>query len=475
MLNNNFCPSCFEQFADDSGICKKCGFNINTYHQKESALPLYTKLNERYIVGKVLGQGGFGITYKAYDTFQNQIVAIKEYMPSDYSERKGKTVHPLTGDGKAERIFEHGKSSYIAEIKTLFRFSNVDGIVKIYANFQENNTAYLVMEYLQGCSLRSYAKMHGGNLLPAKAGKIIYDVAAALTKVHESNILHRDISPENIFLVNNGNTVKLIDFGAARHYIENSEEERSVLLKPGFAPPEQYSRTGNQGPWTDVYALAATMYYIVSGQNAPDSISRMQNDTLKPLNTVVPSISSAMANVVSKAMELDCKLRTQNCTEFMNGLAASGWLYVKDTRPDSYFHPPVNPPTDPSVIPPGAYPIPQQTKHGIVCKVDCVFGDKKGNFIEFKPGQQIVVGRNLNGVKYCDLEVSLQNYISKRHCMVEFDLKSKQFVITDLSANGTFTQKGRRLKKYVKEYFPIGSILCLATENVIIQFNAFYR
>lgn len=461
MLNNSYCPSCFEKFTDDSGLCKRCGFNLNTYQQKESALPLYTKLNERYIVGKVLGQGGFGITYKAYDTFQNQIVAIKEYMPSDYSERKGKTVYPLTGNGKAERIFEHGKSSYIAEVKTLFGFANVDGIVKVFANFQENNTAYLVMEYLQGYSLRSYVKKQGGKLIPSQAGRIVCDVADALSKVHESHFLHRDVSPENIFLINGGNTVKLIDFGAARHYIENSEEEKSVLLKPGFAPPEQYSRTGNQGPWTDVYALAATLYYIVSGQNAPDSISRMQNDTLQPLNLIVPGVTSDMAKVVSKAMELDYKSRTQNCEAFIKELTSSGWLNASTSGAGSI-----------GVSGQSGYP---NTLHGIVCKVDCVFGDKIGNSKEFKPGQQIVVGRNLNGQKYCDLEASSQNFISKKHCIIEFDQKSKRFLVTDLSANGCFTSKGRRLIKYAKEMFPIGTIICLATENVIIRLNAFYR
>ena len=302
MDNNTFCPNCFKSLPVNTTVCGYCGFNLTSYQPKPSALPLYTVLNSQYIIGKVLGQGGFGITYKAYDTFKQQIVAIKEYMPSDYSERRGKTVYPLADNSKANKIFEHGKNSYIAEIKTLYQFESVPGIVKIFSHFQENNTAYLVMEFLDGYSLRSYVKAKGGKISVAEATRCILDVAKSLSVVHKAHISHRDISPENIFLSNDGHDVKLLDFGSARHYIENSEEELSVLLKPGFAPPEQYSRTGNQGPWTDIYALAATLYYIVSGSNVPDSISRMQSDTLQPLNLLVPQVSKAMAGALVRAM-----------------------------------------------------------------------------------------------------------------------------------------------------------------------------
>ena len=165
--------------------------------------------------------------------------------------------------------------------------------------------------------MRSYVKAKGGKISVAEATRCILDVAKSLSVVHKAHILHRDISPENIFLSNDGHDVKLLDFGSARHYIENSEEELSVLLKPGFAPPEQYSRTGNQGPWTDIYALAATLYYIVSGSNVPDSISRMQSDTLQPLNLLVPQVSKAMAGALVRAMEVDCKKRTQSCEQFI--------------------------------------------------------------------------------------------------------------------------------------------------------------
>lgn len=456
MENYNICPNCFKHLNTGTGICNSCGFNLNNYKQKETTLPLFTNLNNgQYTLGIVLGQGGFGITYKAYDNFKNQIVAIKEYMPSEYSQRNGKTIYPITNSGKAEKIFEHGKSSYIEEIKTLYRFANVDGIVTIYSNFQENNTAYLVMEYIDGISLRGYMKKWGGKIPPQKAGSIICNVAESLRIVHNANTLHRDISPENILITNNGNSIKLIDFGAARHYIENSNMELSVLLKPGFAPPEQYSRTGNQSTWTDIYALASTLYYVVSGTYPPDSISRMRTDTLKPLKSLVPQITPKMSEVVSKAMMLDTKQRTQNCTQFINDLRSSGWAGN-------------------AMVPPNPI-LPHKTQHGYLCRISCVSGDKIGHYIQFFPNQSVVLGRNVDNLKYCDLEVSSEKFISKKHCVVEFDPKSNCFLVTDISQNGTFTNRGARLVKNYKQPISNGSILFLAKEEIIIQLNAFYK
>ena len=176
---SNVCPNCFEQLLPGATMCSKCTFDKGKYTHNSTALPLYTMLNDQYLIGRVLGQGGFGITYKALDTLDNKIVAVKEYMPSEYSERVGKNVSPLKDDAKAMRVFEHGKSSYIDEIRTLHQFKNLDGIVKIYTHFQENNTAYLVMEYLDGRNLKSFVKNKGGSISSKLAGRIIIKAAAA--------------------------------------------------------------------------------------------------------------------------------------------------------------------------------------------------------------------------------------------------------------------------------------------------------
>lgn len=460
-LKRNICPNCFKNIKAGSLSCPYCSFDIQGYKVKTDVLPPFTMLNDQYLIGRVLGQGGFGITYKAMDTFDSnhRIVAVKEYMPSDYATRQGVAVKPLDSS-KAITIFEHGKKSYIDEIKTLYQFRNNPVIVNIIMHFQENNTAYLVMEYLDGCSLKQCVKKHGDKLDPSVARSYIYDVAKALDKVHAAGVLHRDISPENIFLINNEKEVKLIDFGAARSYIENSDSEKSVLLKPGFAPPEQYSRKGNQGPWTDVYALAATLYYIVSGKYVPDSMSRMQNDTCEPLCNIVPGVSEAMSNAVKSAMEIDYSKRTQNCQQFMDDLDKTGWTTVRNVS--------ITPEKPADIINVSPQPVVPKSKKRLICTVTCVSGNRVGTAINFYPGARIAVGRMK---EICNFIVSDDKVLSKCHCYVEYDINRNCFYVTDVSTNGTYDQRGRRLIKNVREAFPPNSIVYLAREDIIIQFT----
>lgn len=461
---SNVCPNCFEQLLPGATMCSKCTFDKGKYTHNSTALPLYTMLNDQYLIGRVLGQGGFGITYKALDTLDNKIVAVKEYMPSEYSERVGKNVSPLKDDAKAMRVFEHGKSSYIDEIRTLHQFKNSDGIVKIYTHFQENNTAYLVMEYLDGRNLKSFVKNKGGSISSKLAGGIIIKAAAALEKVHSANVLHRDISPENIFIMRNDVDVKLIDFGAARRNVEDSDQEKSVLLKPGFAPPEQYSKKGNQGTWTDVYALAASLYYLVSGVIPTDSMSRMQHDDVKSLDKICSDVNPAMATAVTHAMEIDYTKRTRTCTEFIKELRQTGWDDSTKIGPAPIFisKPPVQPPPPP--------PPPQRRQ--IICNVKCVSGMFNGRQANFYPGNRITVGR----LSECNALVpSNEMIISKQHCIIEYNPQVNAFYVTDISTNGTFTQNGKRLQRNRREQVAPGSILYLSREYIIIQLNTFFN
>lgn len=448
---NNVCPNCFKRLPPGTTMCQSCTFDKAKYTQNAVALPLYTIINDQYLIGRVLGQGGFGITYKALDTLDNKIVAIKEYMPSEYSERMGVTVHPISDNSKASRVFEHGKASYIDEIKTLHKFKHLDGIVKIYNHFQENNTAYMVMEFLDGKNLKSYVKDSGGSIGVEKAADFIIKAATALEKVHSANVLHRDISPENIFIMRNGVDVKLIDFGAARRNVENSNQEKSVLLKPGFAPPEQYSKNGYQGTWTDVYALAASLYYLVSGVVPKDSMSRMQYDDIKPLNQICRDVTPAMAAAVSHAMEIDYTKRTPNCNAFITELKNGGWN--KQTQHVTGF--PQTPPL-----------------YKMICNVKCVSGMFTGRSASFYPGHCITVGRLSESNA---LVPSNEMIISKQHCIIEYDTQANTFYVTDISTNGTFTQNGRRLKRNARESIAPGSILYLSREYIIIQLNIFFN
>ncbi|MBQ6381284.1 MAG: protein kinase [Clostridia bacterium] len=464
----DFCPNCFEKTSPGINICPKCGYDTSQ-KQKEGRLPFGTMLNDQFVIGCSIGQGGFGITYKAYDTFNDRIVAVKEYMPSEYAHREKLSIVPNEEPTRAKRIFENGKTNYIAEIKTLYKFRDERNIVEIIQHFTENNTVYLIMEFLDGHNLKAAMSQKGGRIDIAKARDIIYDIAKILEKVHKEGILHRDISPENIFIVNKKNVeeVKLIDFGAAKSYVETAEKDNSVFLKPGFAPPEQYSSKGNQGPWTDVYALAATLYYIVSGISVQDAKKRMENDMVKPLCEVVGNVSINMSKAVEKAMQLDYKYRTQNCTEFLNDLDRAGWTMiggdprVKKPPVSKPTTKPLSPPTPPK---PSVTPARPPYQSNLVCNV-VAKNSQINQSITFQPGNTIVIGRFSND---CNFVPYNDTHISRRHCYITYNMDTNLFYVTDVSSNGTFRMSGQQLVKNQKEVFRPGESFFLAQYNNII-------
>ena len=215
-----------------------------------------TMLAGRYNIEKVIGAGGFGTTYKAYDKNEKRLCAIKEFMPKGIVIRldDGKTIVPVSSS--KNQLFEHGKDRFLEEAEILQRLNKVRAVVSVYDFFQENGTCYFVMEFLEGVTLGSLTKQKGGKLPYNIVANVVEKVGKALIQVHNYNIFHRDISPDNIFVTTQGE-IKLIDFGNAKNLIRNDGENLSVVLKPGFAPPEQYSSSGKQGTFTDVYSLAS--------------------------------------------------------------------------------------------------------------------------------------------------------------------------------------------------------------------------
>ena len=273
-------------------ICPHCGLNENDLG---GASPAFIKpgyvLNDRYIVGIALGQGGFGITYIGFDKVFGQRVAIKEYYPSDIAQRVpgDRTVMPFTN---SDSNFEHGKQKFIDEARILGRFSGYHGIVEVKDCFNANGTAYMVMQYLDGTDMKGYLNKRGGHLGEKESISILTPVIEALKEVHKAGVIHRDISPDNIFMTSDGQ-VKLIDFGAAKQAV-GGQKSLSVTLKPGYAPEEQYRTRGNQGPWTDVYALTATLYKMLTGNTPPDSLDRAINDELVIPNYLSPNVQFAL-------------------------------------------------------------------------------------------------------------------------------------------------------------------------------------
>lgn len=261
--------------------CGSCGFSEDDYQPKPYQLPPETLLKQRYLVASVLGEGGFGITYAGWDLILDKAIAIKEYYPVGLVGRDASVsfcAHP--GDGQARNWYFAGRERFLREARILAMLSGVHGIVPIRDFFEENETAYIIMDFIHGESLRDYARRNGGRLTPATLFPLLRPVLDALILVHQSGILHRDISPDNILIDRNG-SVWLIDFGAAEELRPDDEQfSRAVILRKGYTPLEQYHSHGQQGPWSDVYALSATIYDLLCGQPPIEASQRLGKDIL---------------------------------------------------------------------------------------------------------------------------------------------------------------------------------------------------
>ena len=312
---NNLCMGCMRP-RGVSEQCPVCGWVDGTQPDSPLYLPPRTELNNRYVIGRVLGHGGFGITYLAWDQELYLKVAIKEYFPEGLGTRAHNEKTVSVYSGHYGQDFEYGLEKFLVEARTLARFQNNPNIVSIFNYFKENGTAYLVMEYVEGISLKQYLQIKKDGRIPLdEALTYIMPVADALIIVHAAGMLHRDISPDNIYITSDYH-VKLLDFGASRKAVSEVNKSLSVLLKPGYAPIEQYSSRGVQGQWTDVYALAATLYRLLSGQTPPESIDRMQGLELEDLTTIGIDLPEGVEAVLRKALAIQPLDRYQSIEEF---------------------------------------------------------------------------------------------------------------------------------------------------------------
>ena len=302
--------------APVDGKCPVCGHDVNIENAPHQ-LPVNTILNGRYIIGRVLGAGGFGITYIGYDLKLDGKVAVKEYYPSGAANRSSSlTVFPTT-EVKGNP-FEIGKTRFLKEARTLSEFVGEGNIVALRDYFEEYGTAYIVMEYLEGEDLSHYAKAHGKFELD-EALDLLEPAMLALDKIHKKGLIHRDISPSNIMVLTDGR-VKVLDFGSARLQNASGELSLSVMLKPGYAPMEQYSTHGEQGSWTDVYAMSATIYKLITGKTPPASTDRLMEDTLEPPSKLGAKLTPAQERALLRGLALRPANRTQTMAELAEGL-----------------------------------------------------------------------------------------------------------------------------------------------------------
>ena len=266
-------------------------------------LPEGTVLGRRYEILEVLGQGGFGITYRGYDKTLNVPVAVKEYYPSGTASRYvTQSLDVQTGGAQNRKRFEEGKVKFLEEARILARYQDDQNVVTVRDFFEENQTAYIIMQYLQGESLREYIEKHGPLSFDEAYG-MLRPVMESLERMHQEGLIHRDISPSNLIRIKSG-LVKLIDFGTAREISSEGEKSLSVMLKPGFAPPEQYHSRAPQGPWTDVYAMCASIYKLITGRTPENSLDRLMGDRLLPPSACGAQITGAQEEVLRQGMAL---------------------------------------------------------------------------------------------------------------------------------------------------------------------------
>lgn len=290
-----------------------------------------TRLIGRYTIEGVLGQGGFGITYLGIDELHEKKVAIKEFFPQGIVTRNIEYQDTVTVTFVGEKDnYEKGKERFLKEARTMAKFSKDEGIVKALDFFEINNTAYIVMEYLEGITLKQYLR-ENQRIAPEDLIELLVPLIESLDEIHSQGMIHRDISPDNIMVLPDGR-IKLMDFGAARDYTEFGEKSLSIVLKPGYAPPEQYQTHGIQGPWTDIYALCATMYKCITGENPPDAIERVMDDHLKKISAFGISVLPQIEEAIIKGMSVAANDRYQNVGDFCEDLYGG---YEENSEPEA--------------------------------------------------------------------------------------------------------------------------------------------
>lgn len=307
------CEKCGRPIADTAAACPYCGYSQAA--ELPNALQPGWEIAGRYRIESVIGLGGFGITYCAYDQKLACTVALKEYFPSGVANRIPGSKEVILYAGKRTEEFRQGYARFLNEARNMIQFQSVPNVVQVREYFEENGTAYIVMEYLRGHTLKT--EIERAPLTWERAVTIGAVICGALTALHRKGIVHRDVSPDNIFLCDDGR-IKLIDFGAAR--VSMQQTPLTVVFKDCFTPPEQYSRSAHQGPQTDIYALGATLYTAMLGKKPESALNRWPTDHLKAPHTLKPEIPEPVSNAVMQALALEPELRFSSAEEFSRAL-----------------------------------------------------------------------------------------------------------------------------------------------------------
>lgn len=311
------CYSCFNKYGDEFDVCPYCG----TIKHNDPSEPVYLKpgtiLSNRYLIGYDVNAGGFGIVYRAWDTKLETIVAIKEFFANRLMTRAAGETEVIVNK-KAYQEFEYRKKRFLAEARTMAKFGKHRNIPNVFESFEENGTAYIVMELLSGQALNEYLQENGNVVDHDFAVHIATEVGKALISMHEMGIVHRDVAPDNIFICEDAR-VLLLDLGAAK-LADDTDTVIDIILKPGYSPVEQYDNTASIGNWTDIYALGATLYVMLTGIKPEESTNRKIFDTLTPPHDIDPEIPENLSNAILKAMAIDRHMRFKTVQDFLKAI-----------------------------------------------------------------------------------------------------------------------------------------------------------
>lgn len=321
------CYHCMSQISNDkASTCPVCGKSLAPEEQKPRFLKPGTVLAGKFIVGYHLGSGGFGNTYIGWDQILQRKVAIKEFYPEQYCGRGQDGLTVVVTDERLISRYQRGLQQFLVEARNVAALHDVQGVVEISNFFEENGTGYIIMEYLEGMDVKTILQKSGNKKDYEWSRRVILTVLYTLKEVHKRGVLHRDIAPDNIFVTKEG-IVKLIDFGAAKN-VTVMDSSKDVWLKSGYAPIEQYRNTFEQGPYTDLYAVAALFYRMLTGQKPVPAIDRLEKDPLVPLSDMGISIPQQAEMAIMVCLNIMPEYRLQSAEEFMEALDGKFFIPV---------------------------------------------------------------------------------------------------------------------------------------------------
>ena len=310
------CFNCMNDLSQAAGSkCPVCGFDNADYRQPDHILPGGTLLHDRYYIGRMLGKGGFGITYIGYDMTLCTTVCIKEYFPSGGAMRNTRHSHLVSWEGSEHSaFFKDRREMFVNEARKAARVRDLQSIVSVWDVFDENDTAYIVMQYIKGRTLMEYLRSRQTVLSFQECMSILRPIITDLIQVHKNGLIHRDISPDNIMLKDDGKPI-LLDLGSAKDITLGTDQSSTLVVKHGFSPPEQYTVSERIGTWTDVYALCATIYFCITGKLVPDALDRMLQEKT-PLN-IPATVPEDIAETLRSGLALRIEDRIQNAQELL--------------------------------------------------------------------------------------------------------------------------------------------------------------